>query len=154
MNDFRASDADRDRAAQQIREHFAAGRLTEDEMTERVDAAYAARTEGELRRLLVDLPQLPATRAEQRAELAARRRHLQRRLLQQTGGGIALVVVCVAIWLIDGAQGQFWPVWVMLVVLLPLIRNGWRLYGPAPDFERVEADLARRERRHHHHRHR
>jgi hypothetical protein len=154
MNDFRASDADRDRAAQQIREHFAAGRLTEDEMTERVDAAYAARTEGELRRLLVDLPQLPATRAEQRAELAARRRQLQRRLLQQTGGGIALVVVCVAIWLIDGAQGQFWPVWVMLVVLLPLIRNGWRLYGPAPDFERVEADLARRERRHHHHRHR
>ena len=148
MNEFRASDTDRDRAAQQIREHFAAGRLTEDEMTERVDAAYAARTEGELRRLLVDLPQLPATRAEQRAELAVRRRHLQRRLVQQTGGGIALVVVCVAIWLIDGAQGQFWPIWVMLVVLLPLIRNGWRLYGPAPDFERVEAELARREHRH------
>jgi hypothetical protein len=146
MNDFRASDTDRDRAAQAIREHFAAGRLTEEEMTERVDAAYAARTEGELRRLLVDLPQLPATRAEQRAELAARRRHLQRRLIQQTGGGIALVVVCVAVWLIGGAQGQFWPVWVMLIVLLPLIRNGWRLYGPAPDFERVEAELARRER--------
>jgi hypothetical protein len=144
--DYRISDVERDRAAQDIREHFAAGRLTEDEMTERVEAAYGARTESELRRLLLDLPQLPATRAQQRAELAARRRHLQRRLIQQTGGGIALVVVCVAVWLIDGAQGQFWPVWVMLIVLLPLIRNGWRLYGPAPDFERVEAELARRER--------
>jgi hypothetical protein len=146
--DFRASDADRERAAQDIREHYAAGRLTEEEMTERVTDAYAARTIGDLRGLLVDLPALPVTRAQQRAALAERRRHLQRRLLQQTGGGIALVVICVAIWLIDGAQGQFWPVWVMLVVLLPLIRNGWRLYGPAPDFERVEAELARRERRH------
>jgi hypothetical protein len=94
------------------------------------------------------------TRAQQRAEIAERRRHLQRRLLQQTGGGIALVVLCVAIWLADGAQGQFWPIWVVLVVVLPLLRNGWRLYGPAPDFERVEAELARRERRERHrHRH-
>jgi hypothetical protein len=148
--DFRASDADRERAAQDIREHYAAGRLTEDEMTERVEAAYAARTESDLRRLLADLPQLPVTVARQRAELAQRRRHLQRRLLQQTGGGLALVVVCVAIWLVDGAQGQFWPIWVILIVVLPLLRNGWRLYGPAPDFERVEAELARRERRHRH----
>ncbi len=34
----------------------------------------------------------------------------------------------------------------MIVVVLPLIRNGWRLYGPAPEFDRVEAELARRER--------
>ena len=39
MSDFRASDADRDRAAQDIREHFAAGRLTEEEMDQRVEAA-------------------------------------------------------------------------------------------------------------------
>jgi Domain of unknown function (DUF1707) len=153
MNDFRASDADRDRAAQDIREHFAAGRLTEDEMTERVEAVYAARTDGQLRRLLADLPQLPATLAQQKAELVARRRHLQRRLIQQTGGGLALVVLCVGIWVADGAQGQFWPIWVMIFVLLPLIRNAWRLYGPAPDFERVEAELARRERGRHRHRH-
>jgi hypothetical protein len=145
-SDFRASDADRDRAAQQIREHFAAGRLTQEEMDERIQAAYAARTDGELRRLLADLPQLPVTRAQQKAALAERRRHLQRRLLQQTGGGVALVVVCVAIWLADGAHGQFWPIWVMLVVLLPLIRNGWRLYGPSPELDRVEAELVRRER--------
>jgi hypothetical protein len=34
----------------------------------------------------------------------------------------------------------------MIVMLLPLLRNGWRLYGPAPDLDRVEAELERRER--------
>ena len=148
MSDFRASDADRERAAQDLREHFAAGRLTEEEMTERVHAAYAARTEQDLANLLYDLPKLPATVAQQRAELAARRRHLQRRLIQQSGGGLALFIVCTVIWLLSGPRhSDFWPAWVLIFVALPLIRNGWRLYGPAPDFERVEAELVRRERR-------
>jgi hypothetical protein len=144
------SDEERDRAARDIREHFAAGRLTEEEMSERVEAAYAARTESELRRLLADLPPLPVSRAQQRAELAERRRHLQRRLLQQSGGGLALFVVCVVVWATSGGHhGEFWPIWVLLVVVIPLIRNGWRLYGPAPQFDRVEAELARRERHRH-----
>jgi hypothetical protein len=150
VSDFRASDADRERAAHDIREHFAAGRLTQDEMDERIQAAYAARTDSDLRRLLADLPQLPVTRAQQRAELAERRRHLQRRLLQQSGGGLALFVVCVVIWATNGGHhhGEFWPIWVLLIVVLPLIRNGWRLYGPSPELDRVEAELRRRERRH------
>jgi hypothetical protein len=148
VSDFRASDADRERAAQEIREHFAAGRLTEEEMTERVDSAYAARTEQDLAQLFYDLPRLPVTVAQQRAEVAARRRHLQRRLIQQSGGGLALFLVCTLIWLLgDEHHTGFWPVWVLVFVVVPLIRNGWRLYGPAPDFERVESDLARRERR-------
>jgi hypothetical protein len=152
MSDFRASDADRDRAAQDIREHFAAGRLTGEEMDERVEAVYASRTDGELRRLLADLPRIPVTRAQQRAEVAQRRRHLQRRLLQQSGGGLALFVACVVIWATSGGHdhGQFWPIWVLLVVVIPLIRNGWRLYGPAPELDRVEAELARRERQRRH----
>ena len=51
------------------------------------------------------------------------------------------------LWLIDGAQGQFWPVWVAIIVLLPLIRNAWRLYGPAPQLDRVERELEQRARR-------
>src|SRR5205807_4480716 len=74
----RASDEQRDRAARAIREHFAAGRLTDAELSERVQAAYSARTEGELERLLADLPKLPASPAERKAELAERRRHLER----------------------------------------------------------------------------
>jgi Domain of unknown function (DUF1707) len=147
MAELRVSDAERERAAQSLREHFAAGRLTEEELDERVQAAYRARTVSELASLLDDLPRLPASPAERRSELIVRRRQLQRRLLQETGGGIAALAICTAIWLADGAQGQFWPVWVAIVVLIPLIRNGWRLYGPAPDLDRVEEELARRRRR-------
>ncbi len=143
---LRVSDQDREDAARQIREHYAAGRLTEDELNERLDAVYAARTQGDLSNVLVDLPALPATRSAELLELRARRNQLQRRLLQQSGGGLTLLALCTAVWLIDGASGQFWPVWVLIVVILPLLRNGWRLYGPAPDLDRVEAELERRER--------
>jgi hypothetical protein len=142
--ELRASDEQRDRAAADIREHFAAGRLDDDELAERVDAVYRARTQGELRGLRADLPQLPAAPAEARAELAERRSRLRRQLLQQTGGGLGAFVLCTAIWAATGAHGSFWPIWVALAVLVPLLRNGWRLYGPAPELETVEADLARR----------
>jgi hypothetical protein len=144
--DLRVSDQQRDQAAHEIREHYAAGRLDADELDDRVQAVYRARTVQELASLRADLPNLPATRAQQKAELAERRGHLQRRLLQQTGGGAALFVLCCVIWVVAGARGQFWPVWVALVTLLPLLRNGWRLYGPAPELDRVEQELARRER--------
>jgi hypothetical protein len=145
--DLRVSDEQRERAAQEIREHFAAGRLTDEELSERVQAVYSARTEQELKTLLADLPKLPATPAQQKAEIAARRSQLQRRLLQETGGGVCLFAVCTAIWVSDGASGQFWPIWVALVVLIPLLRNVWRLYGPAPEFDRVERELEQRARR-------
>src|SRR5690242_10397921 len=103
--DLRASDEQRDRVAGEIREHFAAGRLTDEELSDRVQAAYAARTQGELNTLLADLPKLPATRAQQKAAIAERRRELQRRLLQEAGGGVALFVVCTVIWLSSGAHG-------------------------------------------------
>jgi hypothetical protein len=53
---IRASDADRDRTTALLREHHAAGRLTAEEFTERMDRALAARTLGELDELLADLP--------------------------------------------------------------------------------------------------
>ena len=36
---------------------------------------------------------------------------------------------------------RFWPVWVIVVTLIPVVRNGWRLFGPAPDLEAVERRL-------------
>ena len=54
---IRVSDADRDRVTGRLREHFAAGRLTQDELDERVSAALNARTFGELRGVLTDLPE-------------------------------------------------------------------------------------------------
>jgi hypothetical protein len=144
--DLRVSDQDRDLAGQQLREHFAAGRLTQDELNERVQTAYSARTQRELESLLWDLPALPATRQQIRAEMVQRRKHLQRRLLQESGGGLAIFVVCVIVWAANGAHNGFWPGWVAIFVLVPLIRNGWRLYGPAPELDRVERYLEQRTR--------
>jgi hypothetical protein len=141
--ELRASDEQRERAAAEIRDHFAAGRLDDDELAERLDAVYRARTQGELRALRADLPALPPAPHQSRAELAERRARLRRQVIQQTGGGLGLFVLCTAIWAAAGAQGSFWPIWVALVALIPLLRNGWRLYGPAPELDRVEADLAR-----------
>ncbi|MFE6663414.1 DUF1707 domain-containing protein [Streptomyces sp. NPDC057697] len=53
---IRASDADRDRIADILREAMAEGRLTADEHAERVDAVYRAKTVGELEPLIQDLP--------------------------------------------------------------------------------------------------
>ena len=53
---FRTSDADRDRAAALLRDHFAAGRLTPEELDARLAAALNAETFGDLRCVLADLP--------------------------------------------------------------------------------------------------
>ncbi|MBB5117248.1 DUF1707 domain-containing protein [Streptomyces eurocidicus] len=53
---LRASDADRDRTADILREALAEGRLTAEEHGERIGAVYAARTLGELEPLVGDLP--------------------------------------------------------------------------------------------------
>ncbi len=144
---MRVSDEQREQAAQELREHFAAGRLSEDELDARVQAAYDAKTEDELRAVRDDLPKLPATPQQQRAELVARRHQLQRRVLQEAGGGVALFAACSVIWLASGASGMFWPIWVALVVVIFAGRNAWRLYGPAPELDRVEEELAARRRR-------
>jgi len=54
-------DADeRERAATALHAHYVAGRLTNDELDDRIAQAYAARTRGDLASLLGDLPTLPA----------------------------------------------------------------------------------------------
>ena len=53
---IRVSDADRDRVAAQLRDHFAAGRITPGELDERLSAALNAKTFGDLRRIMADLP--------------------------------------------------------------------------------------------------
>jgi hypothetical protein len=57
--DIRAADEDRERVATALRSHCEAGRLTIDELEERLAAAYAAKTLGELDALMTDLPALP-----------------------------------------------------------------------------------------------
>jgi hypothetical protein len=53
---LRIGDAERDAAATDLGEHYAAGRLTLDELNERLDAVFAAKTHGQLTRIMADLP--------------------------------------------------------------------------------------------------
>ncbi|WP_329583138.1 DUF1707 domain-containing protein [Kitasatospora sp. NBC_01250] len=54
--ELRASDADRERIAELLRDAYAEGRLTVEEHSERIEAAYSAKTLGELAPLTRDLP--------------------------------------------------------------------------------------------------
>jgi hypothetical protein len=54
--DWLAASADRERAVGVLRAGFTEGRLTQDELDERVARAYAARTYGQLWALTADLP--------------------------------------------------------------------------------------------------
>ena len=126
MPELRASDSDRERAAADLREHYAAGRLSSAELGERLDAVYAATTVSALAKLRADLPDprpLPVA--------AAPRDLARRRVLQDAGAVVILDVGCVVVWAATGANGSFWPMWVILVSALRLARDAWRLLGPA-----------------------
>ncbi|MFE0946058.1 DUF1707 SHOCT-like domain-containing protein [Streptomyces mutabilis] len=62
VSELRASDADRDRIADMLRDALAEGRLTADEHAERVEGVLAARTVGELDVFVRDLPAAHAGR--------------------------------------------------------------------------------------------
>jgi hypothetical protein len=66
---LRASDADRERLVEVLRQHHAEGRLTTEELSERAGQAHAARTLGELDALTADLP--PVTTPAQPGRPAA-----------------------------------------------------------------------------------
>ena len=53
----RVGDADREAIAAQLREHYADGRLTLEELNERLDQVFAAKTKADLTTVMRDLPQ-------------------------------------------------------------------------------------------------
>lgn len=64
MNDsqLRIGDADRETAARELGEHFALGRITAEEHSERLDRIWAARTHAQLAPVFADLPRPPGAR--------------------------------------------------------------------------------------------
>jgi hypothetical protein len=62
-SNIRVGDADRDATATQLREHYAAGRLTLDELNERLEQTFTARTGTDLNAVMRDLPSLDGARA-------------------------------------------------------------------------------------------
>ncbi len=121
---IRVSDADRDRVTAQLRDHFAAGRITPGELDERLSAALNAKTFGDLRRIMADLPgPVPALPGAAPPPLratpawAVRRRHppfpplillalLAALLIPGTGGLLAAFVnVILLFWLMTFVVG-------------------------------------------------
>jgi hypothetical protein len=140
---LRASDAERERTATLLRDHAAAGRLTPEELDERLDAAYAARTVGELQALAHDLPATPTVIVP-----SGRRRLVQPDVRERVVHAVGLVVLvnvaCNAIWLAAGADSSWWPKWVLLGTALRLAFQLWALLGPgAGGPARDEARLGR-----------
>lgn len=119
--ELRASDADRERTVSALRDHYGAGRLSDDEFAERTADAYDAKTLSELDGLLLDLPSsesaLPAT-SPPGGPPAQRTRTSGGRVLAtsvriHTTIYVVVNVILIAIWAASGG-GYFWPIWPIL----------------------------------------
>ena len=116
---LRASEDEREHTAALLREHCQLGRLSIDELAERLGVAFAARTRGELNALLGDLPaQGP------HATAGALRRHVRTFLLVNA--------LLVSIWLLTGA-GYFWPMWPSLGWGVGLVAHALARNDPEPE---------------------
>lgn len=119
--EMRASDADRDRVAGELREHCAQGRLTIDELNERLEATYAARTLGDLELVTRDLPEedlrhRPIASYHRARSVPAGRGGRYRVGLRTAWATYATVnLICFTVWLIIAATGGTadpWFLWV------------------------------------------
>jgi class 3 adenylate cyclase len=102
----RASDGEREQAVSLLRDHYEAGRLSEDDLSERIESAYSARTVTELHDLLTDLPSPRAVARHRRSGYETSVRiHFTTYLLVN--------LMLIGIWAAAGG-GYFWPIWPML----------------------------------------
>jgi Domain of unknown function (DUF1707)/2TM domain len=148
---LRASDADREQFVAALRQHHAEGRLTTEELAERTERAYAARTFGDLDALATDLPPLrpaaprPAPPGPagppgaagpppggRHPTQAAAKAALYRSILWFGGLGIVLVVI----WAMTNFGGYFWPIWPILGFAIAIGWQAFNVYGPRPPGER------------------
>ncbi|TDD96658.1 DUF1707 SHOCT-like domain-containing protein [Jiangella asiatica] len=122
--EMRASDADRDRIAEILRDAHGEGRLDQDELVARVEATYDAKTYRDLDQLIADLPVRRSPAAGLVRPVSApppQRRRTARRVGRSllTGAwwfyGIVLAInltVWLAVSITSDVPEYFWPIWV------------------------------------------
>jgi hypothetical protein len=115
---LRAADVDREFVAEKLRHALNEGRLTLTEYDDRLREAYAARTYGDLKSLLTDLPDVaPASRSQLVPAAAAApvdvpQGHTRQWLAGMWSSWLSVSAIMVVIWLASGGHG-FWPIWVI-----------------------------------------
>src|ERR1051326_8221952 len=112
-SDLRVGDADRQAVVSELQRHYVDGRLTSEELSERVAEALKARTFGELAALLNDLPAL----AEAPPEPAPTTWHSQL-ASQPLGAALILIGVLAMLWMFVALGSHhfgFFPFWPMLI---------------------------------------
>lgn len=115
--DMRASDSDRDAVVSDLSEHFQAGRLTAGELDERTGRALAARTWGELRDLLADLPAArPAPQAPAATSSSDRPLRSGGRSAAPMIAALAGIAITAAV-LVNVTHGRWGFLWLLLSVL-------------------------------------
>ena len=114
----RASDAERERAAEALRRHHADGRLDMEELEERTERVYAAKTLGDLDQLFADLPRLRSTEGEQQP---------RRLRLWPPAFPFPLIALLFAFAVVVSASVPFfaWPLMFFLFLRFGFIRRRW-----------------------------
>jgi hypothetical protein len=129
----RVGDAERERTAAAMGEHFAAGRLTRAELDERLAAAWAARTAEDLDRLTADLPSPtgPVPAGVGRRGVRERTAWSRPALDAHAAGIVPILALLWGIWAVTGF-GFPWPVFPTLGMLAGLggHSRGLRVCGP------------------------
>jgi DUF1707 SHOCT-like domain len=125
---YRVGDADRNRAADLLREAHVAGYLSFEELDERLGGALAASTRGELDRLISDLPPEWRARHEPGRRPPPPRRRAE--VPPEAAWLIPLVVVVAGLLLLAvlTSRGFFFP-WPLLWIFFFAARRGrpgWR----------------------------
>jgi hypothetical protein len=141
---LRASDADREQFVEALRRHHTEGRLTVEELTERTERAYAARTLGDLDALAADLPpiQPPAAPAPATAPAgapapgphppSARQAAARTALLRSALWYGLLSLVLLVVWAMSG-RDYFWPIWPILGFAMLIGWQAFNVLGPQPE---------------------
>ncbi|HEX6358652.1 DUF1707 domain-containing protein [Actinophytocola sp.] len=130
-DEMRAGDSDRQAVADKLKQALDEGRLDVGEYDERLQKTYAAKTYGELRGLLDDLPGVIPSKADiapasQPAAPAPTRSARGGQLVRGWLGGFGgIFVVCTVIWLVSsigsGNFQNFWPVWLLIPMAFGLL---------------------------------
>jgi hypothetical protein len=132
---LRVSDADRDAALAELSEHFETGRLTSDELDERIGRAIRARTGQDLADLMADLPAATrpgAGRGQVGSTSAgagpAGRRTLTAALVVTLAAVVTAAIVAASLTRWHG-HGFVVPGWVILAAFIAWRRLAARDYG-------------------------